>query len=35
MELLQADQFSYVTMQEQKDLLQKVMTQSFSSARLG
>jgi len=33
--LLQANQFSYVTMQEQKDLLREVMTQSFSSDRLG
>ncbi|HVV03038.1 MAG TPA: glycosyltransferase [Puia sp.] len=32
---LQADQFSYVTMLEQKDLLQDVMAHSFSSARLG
>ena len=33
--LLQAEQFSYVILQEQNDLLQGVITQSFSSARLG
>jgi len=33
--LLQAEQFSYVTVQEKEDLLQDVITQSFSSVRLG
>lgn len=33
--LLQAEQFSYVTVQEEKYLLQDVITQSFSSVRLG
>jgi len=32
---LQAEQFSYYSVQEQKDLLQHIITQSFSSVRLG